>query len=154
VASSSGSSRTSQLPLCRHPGDAHHEHWHCQIDDQHAFFHEGYKYCWFADDGRELLFDAQQDPGDVDDRSADTALRHRLRAAFAAYLQSIDHPHQHDGQLVVLDMQAIDSGNVMGWMGLISSCCSAPKHYWRNCRNRHGTAIGICCTTGSPAPRT
>ncbi|MFW5829423.1 MAG: sulfatase-like hydrolase/transferase [Planctomycetota bacterium] len=108
----------SLVPLCRNSEATHHEQWHCQIDNQHAFFHDGYKYCWFADDGRELIFDAQRDPDDVDNRSADVALRHRLSTAFAAYLQSLDHPHQHDGKLVMQGTQDIDPGNVMGWMGL------------------------------------
>jgi len=110
----------SLLPLLRGQVDAVRDDLHGQIGNQHMFHDGKYKYLYFADDGRELLFDKAADPLDERDLSGDEALTASLRDRFCAHLQAEGSEHLVDGELVNLHQRIThdDETNVIGWMGL------------------------------------
>ncbi len=108
------------LPLVYGEQDSIRDDLHGQINNNH-FFHDGrYKYLYFADDGKELVFDKSCDPLDEHDLSENSALLARLRKRFIAHLQNEQHEHLTDGQLLNLHKtnSDIDPSNVLNWMGL------------------------------------
>ncbi|MGF1448690.1 MAG: sulfatase-like hydrolase/transferase [Opitutales bacterium] len=94
---------------------------HCQIDNQHAWQEGAHKYLYFADDGRELVFEPARDPLDQHSLHADTALTERLRQRFIEHLRSENHPHLlDDGSLLNLNRRLTEADrlNCLPWMGL------------------------------------
>jgi len=73
---------------------------HMQIDRQHAWLEAPYKYLYFEEDGAELLFHLDEDPGETRDLSGDEALVAPLRRRFMAHLEAEGHPAIRDGRLV------------------------------------------------------
>jgi arylsulfatase A-like enzyme len=114
-------SGTSLLPLLRGETSCAHGHLHGQIGAQHLFHDGRYKYLYFCDDGRELVFDKDADPMDECDLSGDAALTARLRGAFVEHLAAEGHADLRDGRLRNEGRTALTDDirtNVIGWMGL------------------------------------
>jgi len=111
---------TTLLPFIRGEKEHVHAHLHGQIDNCHMFHNSQYKYLYFADDGKELLFRPETDPDDLKDLSGDKTLLEPIRKAFIQHLQAEGHAHVSDrGALVNLGKQVkkVDYANVLGWMG-------------------------------------
>jgi len=93
---------------------------HGQIDNCHMFHTGEYKYLYFADDGKELLFQPATDPNDLKDLSNDKTLLEPIRKQFIEHLQRENHLHVTDeGTLTNYKkkVQPEDYANVLGWMG-------------------------------------
>lgn len=63
-----------------------------------------YNYCWFGDEGLELLFDHDEDPRECRDLSGlpeYKEVRDRMRQALTDHLGAHDDPHVVDGELTV-----------------------------------------------------
>ena len=96
-------SGTDLNPLLRDEVTSIRSHWHGQVDNQHAWRDAQYKYCYFADDGAELVFDLANDPLEQQDLSGDAELTDRLRRQFIAHLQEEGHTHvDAEGRLRVV----------------------------------------------------
>ncbi len=94
---------------------------HCQINNQHAFFDETHKYLYFADDGRELVFEPSRDRLDQYSLTEDTTLTDRLRQGFVDHLRAEAHPHLlDDGTLENRGKRITEADhlNCLPWMGL------------------------------------
>lgn len=96
------------------------EEWHSQIGQQHAFYCGDLKYCYFADDGAELVFRWREDFHDQHDLSADRGLVEPLRLRFREHLRRENHPHLSGDSLLNLGRREedIDPADALGWMGL------------------------------------
>jgi arylsulfatase A-like enzyme len=112
----------SILPILRGEADHIRGELHGQIDGSHLFHDGRYKYLYFADDGRELLFDKENDPLDEYDLAGEAELVEPIRRRFKAHLASEGHAHCQGGQLLNHGRTDadIDPSNVIGWMGLRS----------------------------------
>lgn len=111
----------SLLPLLSGDAPQLRDTLHGQIDNQHAFFEGPHKYLYFADDGRELVFNVETDPLDQNDLASDTELTARLRTAFIEHLRAETHEHlSTDGSLLNLDKRITPAErlNCLPWMGL------------------------------------
>lgn len=64
---------------------------HGQLEDMHMWHTGEYKYLYFADDGRELVFNADQDPNDT--TMLEGPIVQELREQFIMHLKSEGHPH-------------------------------------------------------------
>ncbi len=111
----------SLLPLARGEASRLREYYHGQIDNQHMILDENYKYLYFADDGREMLFDRSGDPYDMHDLSSEKASICRgCRAKLEKTLKDKGSPHIRNGKLVNLKTKPLpgefDYG--LAWMGL------------------------------------
>ena len=63
-----------------------------------------WKYCWFGDEGLEMLFDLDEDPRECHDLSELPAFqdeRNRMRGALRDHLAKHNDPHVVDGELTV-----------------------------------------------------
>ena len=63
-----------------------------------------WKYCWFGDEGLEMLFDLDEDPRECRDLSELPAFqdeRNRMRGALRDHLAKHNDPHVVDGELTV-----------------------------------------------------
>ncbi len=111
----------SLLSLFRGEEKTVRDRLHGQIGNDH-FWHDGrYKYLYFADDGRELVFDKTGDALDERDLSSDRALVGRLREEFRQHLAEEKNSHiGEDGVLRNLGKRAdlSNAGNPLDWMGL------------------------------------
>jgi arylsulfatase A-like enzyme len=76
------------------------EELHGQIGNSHMYHDGRYKYLYFADDGRELLFDVNEDPQDRHDLSGKEDLLEIVRNKFINHLQEEGHRHLSDGKLL------------------------------------------------------
>jgi arylsulfatase A-like enzyme len=88
----------------------------------HMIRTERFKYIYYPDDGRELLFDMAADPNELTDLSIDENLTRPLREQLQETLAQKDHPHLTGGSL--LNRQAkkppvseVRAQNLM-WQGL------------------------------------
>ncbi len=113
----------SLLPLLRGEAARVRDSLHGQIEHQHLFHDGRHKYLYFADDGRELLFDAAADPRDEHDLSGDEALLAPIRQRFIAHLAAEGHAHVKDGRLVNLGNPLPQDAetNALRWMGLAAA---------------------------------
>ena len=110
----------SMVPLFK-DDSAIHEFLHGHIDHQHMYHDGRYKYLYFTTDGRELVFDKDNDPLDEYDLSGDEALVTRLRQAFVDHLKGESHSHlKADGILENQDrtLQPEETWGGMNWAGL------------------------------------
>jgi len=111
----------SLVPLLTGQTDNVRDFLHGQIGNQHLFHDGRYKYLYYADDGRELLFDKEQDRLDEHDLSDDVGLRNRLRSQLIEHLREEGHQHATaDSQLVNFgkSIQPADRLNCLPWIGL------------------------------------
>lgn len=111
-------------PICRDQAQTIRESLHGQLGHQHMFHDGRYKYLYFADDGRELLFDAVNDPRDEHDMKHDTALLDEYRRRFVDHLAEENNPHLVDGEPLNLGRDKLDpeqSDHITGWLGLPGS---------------------------------
>ncbi len=111
---------SSIVPLLKGEKENIRVYLHGQIDNCHMFHTGEYKYLYFADDGKELLFQPAADPNDLKDLSNDKALLEPIRKQFIEHLKEEKHPHvKEDGELVNYhrEIQPEDFANVLGWMG-------------------------------------
>lgn len=70
----------SLLPLCRGQASSWREHLHIEHAPRfHALTDSRTKYVWFADSGREQLFDLEKDPTELRDLSGEAAAAGLLR---------------------------------------------------------------------------
>ena len=79
--------------LLRGEQDQVREVLHGQIGTEHMYHDGRYKYIYFVDDGRELLFDMHADPNELNDISSQQDLCTRMRSEFTAHLQSEQNEH-------------------------------------------------------------
>lgn len=92
---------------------------HGQIEQLHMYHTGKYKYLYFAEDGKELLFDAINDR---EERNPilDEATIAPIRKQFIAHLESENNEHVKDGELVNLNVRQLTNAelrriNVYGW---------------------------------------
>ncbi len=78
--------------------------FHGQIDDAHLYHDGRHKYLYFAGDGTELLFDAQ-DRQDRHNLTGRKDLLQDIRARFIRHLTAEGHEHVRGGELVNLQKQ-------------------------------------------------
>ncbi len=85
------------------------EEIHCQIDNQHMLHNGKYKYLYFVDDGKELLFDNTVDEIDEHDLSeTEKNVLDKMRNALVEHLQKEKHEHiTSDGILLNLNKKKI-----------------------------------------------
>lgn len=111
----------SILPILRGASQSIRSYLHGQIGNQHMYHDGRYKYLYFADDGRELLFDKTTDLLDEHDLSADSAILEELRKRFIIHLREEANPCL-DPQGILLNrhdtLTEQDRSNCIGWMGL------------------------------------
>ncbi len=111
----------SLLPLCTGQQSAVRDSLHGQIGRQHMFHDGRYKYLYFVEDGRELLFDKSRDPFDEYDLAEAEDLIGPIRQRMVDHLISENHTDVRDGQLIDLGMGSLspkDLSNATGWLGL------------------------------------
>ena len=99
------------------------EDYHGQSCNSHMFHTGSYKYLYFADDGKELLFDSSTDRKDEHNLAVDgnEILLNSLRERFIAHLISENHPHVQEGKLVNLHteqeaLHQLRARNTYGWV--------------------------------------
>ncbi|WP_164821221.1 sulfatase-like hydrolase/transferase [Paenibacillus koleovorans] len=108
------------LPLIRgEAGEVRHE-LHGQIGHSHMFHTGGYKYLYFAEDGKELLFDAVHDRLEQHPLNGNLELLASVRERFLAHLQEEGNEYVADGRLVNLNVaqqtdRELRRTNVYGW---------------------------------------
>lgn len=113
----------SLMPLLKGTQAYVRSNLHGQINDQHMFHNGRYKYLYFAEDGRELLFDKESDPLDEVNLAGENELTRTLREAFKAHLATEEHPHLEAGGQLLNRHESLneeDRSNCLGWMGLRS----------------------------------
>ncbi len=92
---------------------------HGQIGTEHMYYDGHYKYIYFADDGRELIFDMLNDSQELCDLSSDKELSARLRSAFAQHLQEEGNEHINDkGELTNFGREFDGQDPRLGWLSL------------------------------------
>ncbi len=113
----------SMLPIIYGLENRTREDYHGQIGNSHMFHAGDYKYLYFVDDGKELLFDSIVDRKDEFNLAAEghEHLLSSLRERFIAHLISEDHPHVQDRQLVNLhtkheELHQLRARNYYGWV--------------------------------------
>ena len=109
----------SWVPLLTGENSIVRDHLHGQIDNSHMFHDGEYKYLYFADDGTELLFHAD-DRLDAHNLVAESGPLERMRRRFTEHLASENHPHLIDGRLVNLNTPwpseaQLRARNALGW---------------------------------------
>lgn len=77
-----------------------HEELHGQFQDSHMYIRGKYKYLYFAEDGKELLFDFMEDTLDERDLSENSDLLEQMRNWFVQHLESEGHEHIIEGKLL------------------------------------------------------
>ena len=90
----------SLLPLLTGQASEHRQHLHGQISGSHMFHDGRYKYLYFIEDGRELLFDMDNDPHETRDLSSDSLKLTAIRNQFIKHLAEEKHQHLVAGQLL------------------------------------------------------
>lgn len=83
----------SWLPLLRGETDGGRANFHGHIDESHLWHDGRYKYLYFVDDGRELIFDTAAATPEAEELSGDATLRERLRGELLAHLRAEGHAH-------------------------------------------------------------
>ncbi len=99
---------------------------HGHIESSHMYHDGRYKYLYFVNDGKELVFDTIEDRNDQADLSHDEELTGRLREAFIAHLAEEGHHHLEDGKLInrnlpLPSMKELRGKNTHGWGGIINN---------------------------------
>jgi len=106
---------------------------HGHINASHMYHDGRYKYLYFTDDGRELVFDTIEDRNDEHDLSGDEQLIGRLRTAFIEHLQAEGHDDLVDGKLRnegkrVPPLHEWRGQNPMGWPGALNVLIRPPRN--------------------------
>ncbi len=109
----------SLLPLVRGEAQAVRRERHGQIGHSHMLHTGGYKYMYSAEDGKELLFDAVNDRGELAPLR-DRALLATLRRQLIVHLAAEGNPHVLGGELVNLNVPQLSdrelrAHNTYGW---------------------------------------
>jgi arylsulfatase A-like enzyme len=95
----------SLLSIVKGEAEKVRDELHGHINDSHMFHDGTYKYLYFAEDGRELVFDVTKDRKDEHDLSAKQSLLAEMRGKFMQHLTSEGHPHLSDGKLLNRQLQ-------------------------------------------------
>lgn len=112
----------SILPIINGSKTHVREDYHGQIGNSHMFHTGAYKYLYFADDGKELLFDAVADRKDEYNlATTNDQLLFGIRDRFIAHLIAENHDHVQNGKLVNLRTeqeaaQELQARNYYGWV--------------------------------------
>jgi arylsulfatase A-like enzyme len=93
---------------------------HAQIDTQHMFHTGTYKYLYFCEDGRELLFDMEASRRDEVNLAGDEALVAPIRERFVAHLREEGNDHLVHGALFNMHkerepLNELRAQNPLGW---------------------------------------
>lgn len=113
---------TSLLDLALGGGGPVREELHCQIGQQHMLLYDRWKYLYFAEDGREMLFDTVADPRDTQELSSRRDLVEPLRRRLIDHLTAEGNTACENGELVnlgrtITDAERTASSGWMGWVG-------------------------------------
>lgn len=111
---------------CRGGSQSVRDELHGQIADDHMLLTDRWKYLYFAEDGREMLFDIQADPRDEHDLSSDAALVEPMRKRLIAHLEAEGNDACKDGKLVNRGMRIEEADRPSmpsGWMGWTLPSC-------------------------------
>jgi len=95
----------SLLPCLEGSKEVLHPYLPNVFTDNYGITDGRYNYCWFGDNGLEMLFDHDTDPREAHDLVDDPAhrgTRDRLRAALRDHLASVGDRHVVDGELTVI----------------------------------------------------
>ncbi len=110
----------SLVPLFSHKKKKVRDDLHTQIGHQHMLFDGHYKYIYFAEDGRELLFDKSTDALDEHNLSDNKSLVEPMRKRFIEHLKQEKNKDLVKGKLLNLNKK-IDPDYYtvpLDWMGL------------------------------------
>lgn len=112
----------SLIPIIKESSAKVRDFLHGHIDHSHMYHDGRYKYLYFGEDGKELLFDLQNDPEEKENIIATSSEADRLRKAFIAHLEEEKHEHLVDGKLLnyhekLKSSQQLKQQNCMGWGG-------------------------------------
>lgn len=109
------------LPIITGEAESVRADLHGQIAKSHMFHTGDYKYLYCVEDGKELLFDAMNDREEMNPIIDQPQLMNKIRERFIEHLQSENHEHVKDGELVnsrvsQLSDAALRAINVYGWV--------------------------------------
>lgn len=110
----------SIIPIMTREKEKVRDNLHGQIDNSHMFHTGKYKYLYFADDGKELLFDKENDLMDEHNLADNADLINPIREEFIQHLKNENHEHLKNGKLLNLNkkIKEKDYTNVISWLGL------------------------------------
>lgn len=89
----------SLVPLLTGSAEAVRDELHTQMNHDHMLHDGRYKYMYFGDDGRELLFDMESDPRETVNLAGDDKLAAMMRAKLVAHLTAEGNADCVDGKL-------------------------------------------------------
>jgi len=111
----------SFLPLLDGKNIKFRDYYHGQIEYQHMVLSNEYKYLYFVEDGRELLFERKNDPYDMRDISTEKKkITRYYREKLIDILKSKRSSHLKNGKLLNLNLKykQKDFNYGLAWMGL------------------------------------
>jgi len=121
VAIPEGLDGKSLLPALYGDDSPNHDHLPTVFGQNFGIADGRYNYCWFGDEGQEMLFDHDSDPREVHDLSEDPGhkeVRDRMRNALRDHLLRVGDRHVVGGELRVIPSRWPLSHKAYGHKGM------------------------------------
>ena len=109
----------SLVPLLTASAASVRDELHGQFNNDHVLHDGRYKYMYFGDDGKELLFDLRNDPRETVNLAGEAKLRQSMRDKLIAHLTSEGNADCVDGKLINRGRKVTPRSqrSPLGWLG-------------------------------------